>query len=232
MEIDFSDVLGDRKFEVTSRAKTIDTLRDKLRRDRATPLPSVQDIAGVRFEAEMSLREQDEVAARIARRFDHSDSCIHDLRAAPHSGYRAVHLWLRLPARVEVQIRTHLQGEWANAYEAAADQLGREIRYEGMPSDATAQDVVRGLRALSIEHIAALEADRDALDQLLTENQEILRNRDEFSIEDTLPADLARAIELGVRIDEMRERTRVREKRMRESLADLRRIFNDTGRRG
>src|SRR5689334_20455286 len=35
---------------ISSRAKTLGTLRDKLRRDHGTPLNNIQDVAGVRFE--------------------------------------------------------------------------------------------------------------------------------------------------------------------------------------
>lgn len=130
-ELDWESLLYDRpRPEITSRAKTIDTLRDKLRRTPNRPLSSVQDVAGVRFECMMTLEEQDVVASAIAAAFDHGPKSVKDLRAEPHWGYRAVHVWLRLPqGHVEVQVRTHLQGAWANAYEALADVLGRGIRY-------------------------------------------------------------------------------------------------------
>lgn len=158
---DWAPLLGDRVREVTSRPKTIDTLREKLQRDHATPLPSVQDIAGVRFEAEMTLDEQDAVVEAIAghfRRPDDPDSCrVRDMRDDPHSGYRAVHLWLRLPARVEVQVRTHLQGQWANTYEALADIMGRGIRYGEFPEEKTSRVIVETLQDLSTVYIAPHE---------------------------------------------------------------------------
>lgn len=161
--LDWRPLLGDRAWEVTSRAKTIDTLRDKLRRQPGTPLPSVQDVAGVRFEAEMSLDEQDAVARAIAGLYGHEESSIKDLRAEPHSGYRAVHVWLKLPVRVEVQVRTHLQGTWANAYEAAADIFGREIRYGVIPEAGTPREIVVGLQAVSLQAIAEHEEQRNRL---------------------------------------------------------------------
>lgn len=162
--IDWSDLLGTRPFEVTSRPKTIDTLRQKLNRDHSTPLPSIQDIAGVRFEAEMSLDEQDAVANAIAGVFGQKLSdCVRDLRLTPRSGYRAVHLWLRLPVRVEVQIRTHLQSSWANMYESLADVVGRGIRYGELPATPSAAGLVKKLQALSIENISTLEASRNKI---------------------------------------------------------------------
>lgn len=165
--LDWEPLLLGRPFEVTSRPKTIDTLRDKLQRDRATPLQNVQDIAGVRFEAEMSIDEQDGVVNAICGLYDHDmGTAVKDMRATPHSGYRAVHIWLRLPARVEVQVRTHLQGLWANTYELAADILGREIRYDALPIDRGERAVVEMLRDISTRIISSIEKDRNEISTL------------------------------------------------------------------
>ncbi len=160
--LDWQSLLWDRAApQITSRVKTLDTLREKLQRDRYRPLDGVQDIAGVRFEAEMTLEEQDVVAQAIAAAFDHCDTCIHDLREEPHSGYRAVHVWLRLPqGRVEVQVRTHLQGAWANAYEALADVVGRQIRYAEPHPNSEIQKLVMNLQELSLTTGVHLERDR------------------------------------------------------------------------
>lgn len=121
--------------QMGSRAKTIETLREKLRREWPIRLPSIQDVAGVRVDADMSLTGQDSIVHRIVDAFGHDPNSIHDLRSSPHSGYRAVHVWLRLEeGRVEVQVRTALQSMWANTYEALADLAGREIRYGGQPT--------------------------------------------------------------------------------------------------
>lgn len=173
--LDFESLLGSRPYEVTSRSKTIDTLRQKLQRDRATPLSSVQDVAGVRFEAEMSLDEQDAVANAIIGCFDHTQEAIRDLRNDPHSGYRAVHVWLRLPVRVEVQIRTHLQGGWANLYEVAADVLGRDIRYGHAPSHPAAAKVVKDLHHISLDTIQELENLRNTVEQTRARHENIKR---------------------------------------------------------
>ncbi|WP_314451942.1 hypothetical protein [uncultured Microbacterium sp.] len=165
--LDWTPLLGDRAFEITSRPKTLDTLRQKLERDPGTPLPSVQDVAGVRFEAEMTLDEQDAVVNAIAGHFDHELSqCVRDLRSDPHSGYRAVHLWLRLEARVEVQVRTHLQGDWANIYEVAADVFGRHIRYDLLPESDIERQIVQSLRAISTTRVAQIEKDRNEVSSL------------------------------------------------------------------
>ncbi|MGX5770317.1 RelA/SpoT domain-containing protein [Microbacterium trichothecenolyticum] len=207
--LDWSPLLGGRAFEVTSRPKTIDTLRQKLQRDPNTPLPSVQDVAGVRFEAEMSLDEQDAVARAIAGLYDQDPSCVKDLRATPHSGYRAVHVWLRLPVRVEVQVRTHMQSAWANAYEAVADVIGRDIRYGQMPENDLERGVVEALQDVSLKAIAPSEEMRNAREQ------QLLRMREDASagtpvfdqqVRDKLEAEWAshREAELELR-DQLRE---------------------------
>lgn len=175
--LDWEPLLRGRPFEVTSRPKTIDTLRDKLRRDTGTPLLSVQDIAGVRFEAEMSLDEQDGVVNAICGLYDHDlESAVRDMRGKPHSGYRAVHIWLKLPARVEIQVRTHMQGHWANAYELAADIYGREIRYdEALPDDEIQADVVRELREISLFRVSKIERDRNEISNLESQVEDSVR---------------------------------------------------------
>ena len=164
-ETDWTELLGGVRPEVTSRAKSIDTLREKLQRDPATPLPSVQDVAGVRFEADMTLDEQDKVVERLVRTFG-AGSTVRDLRKEPHSGYRAVHIWLKLPVRVELQVRTQLQGAWANMYESAADVFGREIRYGQMPKDDASAKLVEQMHALSLDRIVTLEKSRNEVQRL------------------------------------------------------------------
>lgn len=163
--LDWASVLGSERAEITSRVKTIDTLREKMWRHPGLQVKSVQDFAGVRFEANMSLTQQDRVVAAICAEFDHPAACVHDIRAEPHSGYRAVHVWLRLPANVEVQVRTELQGHWANMYESAADKLGREIRYGEYPNSESGRALVAQLQNISLNKIAALELHRVELER-------------------------------------------------------------------
>ena len=127
----------------------------------------------MRFEAEMSLDEQDSVAEAVAGMFnERREDAVRDMRESPHSGYRAVHVWLRLPARVEIQIRTHPQGMWANMYESAADTLGRRIRYGELPRDSTSRQTVTDLHRLSAQ-IAEIENKRNLLDRRERELAEV-----------------------------------------------------------
>lgn len=164
--LDLAPLLGDVPTEVTSRAKTIDTLRKKLQMYPDQRINTVQDVAGVRFEAEMSTDQQDGVVTAICGLYEDEQVVVKDMRTESHSGYRAVHIWLRLPAKVEIQVRTHLQGLWANAYESAADLLGRGIRYGQMPETDEERRVVTGLQAISTEQIPMLEEMRALEGQL------------------------------------------------------------------
>ena len=195
--LDFTSLLGaDAVVEITSRAKTIDTLGDKLRRDRGMALPSIQDIAGVRVDASMTLTQQMHVAQAIAELFDHGARAVKDLRSAPHSGYRALHVWLRLRGRVEVQVRTVFQSEWANAYESIADLLGREIRYdEYLPDNADAAELVRAMRTLSSEEIAGLEVLLDAIPVANVSSSDFLSRVRELAIDRGVAPDVLAAIE-------------------------------------
>lgn len=136
-------------FDITARPKTIDTLVQKLQRERKLTLDEVQDLAGVRIDADIDLDTQTALANEIATHFGER-SRVRDLRENPHSGYRAVHVWLRLPAgRVEVQIRTVLQSEWANTYERLGDRFGRGIRYDETPETEIARKMVARMHRMS-----------------------------------------------------------------------------------
>ncbi|WP_137845446.1 GTP pyrophosphokinase family protein [Microbacterium sp. 2FI] len=215
-ELNWPPLLIDRPFEVTSRPKTMDTLRQKLQRDHGTPLQNVQDIAGVRFEAEMSLDEQDAVVTAICGVFDHDPGvCVRDMREQSHSGYRGVHIWLRLPARVEVQVRTHLQGLWANTYESAADLFGRGIRYNELPQDETERKIVVGLRQMSTLRIARIEKDRNEIASI------------DLGLEDLERAGITEIPDdVRIRLDRLKARGQSNEQRLQEDLTKLWKYFD------
>ena len=146
---------------VTGRAKIRQTVREKLQRRRSDKLPSIQDLAGVRIEADMTLTHQDRMVEAIRRHFDQEAEAVHDLRDGSHAGYRGVHVWVRLDeprgAWFEVQVRTLLQGRWANMYEALADAFGRDIRYGARPTSPGAVPIVEMAQRLSTQQVAPLE---------------------------------------------------------------------------
>ncbi|MHB8873935.1 MAG: hypothetical protein ACYC8T_09650 [Myxococcaceae bacterium] len=160
--------------KATSRIKTINTIVDKLRREK-TRLSSMQDIAGLRIVEDISLSEQDALVHKICGALPKAR--VVDRRAKPSHGYRAVHVIAIVDERpVEIQVRTRLQDLWAQTIERLADRIGREIRYGQVPGavkdDAEAsaiQDLVEVL-LVSSEQIAELEV---GADQLRTMAQEI-----------------------------------------------------------
>ena len=140
------DALG---IEATARLKTVNTIVEKLRRER-TRLAEMQDIGGLRIVKEMSITDQDQVVTAVAALL--SRVRIQDRRSSPSYGYRAVHLIGVVDEhQIEIQIRTELQDGWAQAFEKLADVVGRDVRYGGEPtrSGDEARSLVRFLQRLS-----------------------------------------------------------------------------------
>lgn len=143
--------------DVTSRGKTHDTLVQKLRRSSSITLDQIQDLAGVRVDGPFTLRSQTDFARALAAVVGVDERGMRDMRDTPHSGYRAFHLWVRCPAgRVEIQIRTEGQSEWANTYERLGDLIGRGIRYGEPARDELSQQAVDNLHKLS-RNLASIE---------------------------------------------------------------------------
>ncbi len=65
-----------------------------------------------------------------------------------------------------MQVRTHLQGQWANLFERAADVFGRQIRYDEPAADPEAQQIVQDLIDLSTQNVARMELVRQRLQRL------------------------------------------------------------------
>lgn len=153
-----AEAAGTAPLHITHRAKTTQTIIEKLRREHGMSLPRMQDLAGIRVVAGVSFGQQDALAAEIAQRFpaDPREPRVVDRRARPSYGYRAVHVIVSLDGvNIEVQVRTYLQHVWADLMERLADRLGRQIRYgeppippEGMTQES-AQIVVDSVMRLS-----------------------------------------------------------------------------------
>lgn len=142
---------------VTERVKTRDTLLSKMKKTKLT-LTNVQDVVGLRVEADVTTSQQFEIAQFLKSAFiSHSPEIKNYLDGSGHSGYRAIHIWLNVGLKVEIQIRTTLQGKWANLYEVAADVIGREIRYDWFPEDPTEREVVKALQDLSLNNVTHVE---------------------------------------------------------------------------
>jgi hypothetical protein len=152
--------VGAGPLHITHRAKTTQTIIEKLRREQGMNLARVQDLAGIRIVGGMSLDMQDQVSAEVAARFpaDPREARIVDRRADTSHGYRAVHVIVSLDGvSIEVQVRTLLQHLWANLMERLADRLGRQIRYGGAPvpppgiSPAQVDVIVNAMMGMSAE---------------------------------------------------------------------------------
>jgi hypothetical protein len=137
MLTEVQDALRPLRVSATGRVKTIQTIVDKLKRERRMALSRMQDIAGVRIVEDMNRREQDILVAdvrEIARAF--GSVSVMDRRRYPSAGYRAVHVIVTDRGRsVEVQVRTLMQDQWAQIVERLGDTWGRQIRYGGDPAD-------------------------------------------------------------------------------------------------
>lgn len=185
-KLSWSQIFEDRYSRPIGRAKTVQTLREKLQRMPSIHLPSIQDVAGIRLEMPMTLTEQDVAVKGIVSHFEkQADVVVEDLRAEPHAGYRAVHILLNfreLRGRVEVQVRTELQGGWANVYEEVGDLFGRDIRYLVLPESDERKEFVESMQRTSLEVIKELEITKNqlflqnaALEQEMPESAEAVR---------------------------------------------------------
>lgn len=212
------------QFAVTARSKTVDTLIQKLAR-WSSKLDRVQDLAGVRIDAEMTLTRQTLLAQEIADHFGADVATVKDLRSSPHSGYRAVHVWLTLPAgRVEVQIRTLHQSEWANVYEGIADLIGRGIRYDEPSDDPYVQQIVAKMHEFSAQ-IARDEAAGDQVESIMDRlfNVIVLESQGSLAPDPTL---IDQAIEALAGIDAGAVDFRTRLSQTSEYLRTIRRILD------
>lgn len=146
---------GQGPFEIaqSSRVKTKSSIADKI--NRGARLSTMQDFAGVRFDVGATHSTLLKIASTIKSLAEqaHATARIRNYLTDPQRGYRAVHVWLtsKTAGRVEIQLRTQLQAEWANTFEKLADLTGRRIRYEDdyQPSDPYLRATLANLLGLS-----------------------------------------------------------------------------------
>ena len=128
-EIVIGAIRKELSLEPTGRpAKSTTSIADKLRRE-SIRLTQIQDIAGCRLTVS-DIAEQERVVQSLSSLFE--DTIIVDRRQNPSHGYRAVHVIVKLQAKmIEIQIRTSLQHLWAELSEKCSDVLDPSIKYGG-----------------------------------------------------------------------------------------------------
>jgi ppGpp synthetase/RelA/SpoT-type nucleotidyltranferase len=119
---------------VSQRLKRIPTILDKLSREPKMELGRMADIGGCRA----VLGDIDQVYAVLERyrlRAD-GDIKIKDYIVEPKpDGYRGIHVITKYDRRrIEVQLRTQVQHEWAFTVESVTSRYGLEIKTGGGPS--------------------------------------------------------------------------------------------------
>lgn len=159
------------ELNVTSRIKSTSTLREKLLRAPEIQLPYVRDVIGVRIIGDFTLSGQDELVNSIINRFKGFVVKKIDRRLKHSYGYRAVHIVIRVnESLAEIQVRTELQNQWADVFEALADKWGRQIRYGLTPDFPSPRQLklreahILRLTELSLNDIAEYEKISSAID--------------------------------------------------------------------
>lgn len=149
------NVDGRGPFEVvqSARVKTRSSIADKI--NKGSRLSTMQDFAGVRFDlgaTHSRILDIAQVIESIVKQVN-AEVTIKNYLSNPQRGYRAVHVWVtsKTTGRVEIQLRTQLQAEWANTFERLADLTGRRIRYEDdyRPTHPILQSVWENLLEIS-----------------------------------------------------------------------------------
>ncbi len=115
------DTEGLQAVEFGQRLKRTPTIVDKLRRLPTMKLSSMQDIGGCRavFATQAAVAHVLDRFTRNSFNRNGVEDTIRDYAANPRpSGYRGVHVWTRYDGRrIEVQLRTQLQHQWAKLVE-------------------------------------------------------------------------------------------------------------------
>ena len=146
--------------EFGQRLKRMPTITDKLRRLPWMKLSSMQDIGGCRavFSTQAEVTRVQARFMRNSLRRNGTDDAVSDYITKPRSsGYRGVHVITRYDGRrIEVQLRTNLQHEWAKLVEKLVVLTGTDYK----SGDGSAV-VHRWLRKLS-EACALAEAGQPA----------------------------------------------------------------------
>lgn len=118
----------------SQRLKRIPTILDKLRREPRMELGRMDDIGGCRA----VLSDLDELQ-RVRDRYANAPVMVRikDCISEPKDdGYRAVHVIVKYDdRRIEVQLRTRIQHEWAFTVEGVTSRFGLDVKAGGGPPE-------------------------------------------------------------------------------------------------
>lgn len=163
--------------KASDRAKSKLSIAEKRNRDKIK-LSRMWDFAGARLTANVLHSDLRQLSAALQ---DHLakggfGAQVKDYLDRPQQGYRAVHVVISSNAGlVELQLRTLMQSEWANAFELLADRTGRRIRYETgyIPSDPVLAEAAENLQIVS-ENIYRMEVNQEQIAARNVETYKVL----------------------------------------------------------
>ena len=170
----------DEDLHIAFRVKSASTIADKVL-NRNMQLSYIDDFAGARLNINCLHSSLFRVADAIVNEVEKSGNKaeIKNHIDSPQQGYRAIHVCLNAPAgKAEIQLRTTLQSEWANAYERLADLTGRRVRYEEdyIPEDAGLATIHEELLKIS-DLILIIEETEEKIHAQQTQIAELLRSQ-------------------------------------------------------
>jgi len=154
---------------VAQRLKRLDRMVEKLGRLRTIRLAQMEDIAGCRAVVH-DPAEVEAVARRIYRKWD--VRAVNDYREVgnPKTGYRGLHvIVLRRERRVEIQLRTIDQNNWAELVERTSSRTRYNLKDGEGPAD-----LIEYLRVAS-DIFWEYENGREASDELTSRMKELRR---------------------------------------------------------
>ena len=147
---------------VSTRVKNMATLQEKLQRLNGG-LSTIRDIVGGRVVVSGDRFAQIQLLIAIFEHFNDDQPRLIDRLGDPRCGYRALHVQIKRDGvRAEIQIRTHLQHEWAIAMEEFSGRAGRQARYA---ENYDFPELMGHRRELAIECLVALMKWSDEIDR-------------------------------------------------------------------
>jgi hypothetical protein len=216
--VEVQRALAELGYESTARLKNLGTIAEKLSREH-TRLTTIEDIAGARLVIDGGRFEQDQAVEQIVNRFP--GARVKDRRVQPSHGYRAVHVIVDVNGRrVEIQVRTAGQDQWAQIAERLGDRWGRQIRY-GQPPDHPDRPVGVGSVYTRVQMCDFVQRLADSLDKHEDNDQRLTRLESEIG--KLRPDEVPRTFREALR-DARREQAKIG---LEQTIADMMQLLRD-----